>query len=145
MSMACALAFSRADVAVAAYAFDQLVANREGRVQRGHGFLENHGHAVAAQGAHGVRPQRGEVGAFKADGPGGNAALALGQQAHDGQRGHAFAAARFTDDAQRAAGIHRKTDAVHRGEFTAAFKLEAGAQAAHLQQSRHAAAPLRSA
>ena len=122
----------------AASAFDDLVADREGRVERGHRLLEDHGHAVAAQVAAAracpcptsSRPSKRT-----------DRRRPAVHQAHDGQRRHALAAARLADQGQRPAGFHREVDAVHRGK-AAVVGGELGAQAAHFQQCHQAAPPV---
>ena len=57
---------------------------------------------------------------------------ALGQQAHDRQRGQALAAARFADQAQHLATAQREADAVDRLHHAAAQE-EMRVQVAHLE------------
>ena len=64
----------------------------------------------------------------------GDAPGRLRHQAHDRERGDALAAARFADDAERAAALEREVDAVDRAHL-AALRGEVRAQAAHLKQS----------
>ena len=128
-------------IAVAANAFNQLVTNREGRVERRHRFLENHGYPVAAQGAHSGSRQLGKVNTIKGNGPSRNAALAFGKQAHDGQRRHAFAAAGFSNNAKRAPRLHGKADVIDGFKFPT-FNLEACRQTPHFKQGAHAITPL---
>ena len=128
-------------IAVAANALNQLVTNREGRVERRHRLLENHGYPVAAQSAHSGSRQLGKVNTIESNRPSRYAALAFGKQAHDGQRGHAFAAAGLANNAQRAPSLHGKADVINGCKFPA-FNLEACRQTPHLEQGAHAIAPL---
>ena len=82
--------------------------------------------------------------AIEADRAGVDSAGRTLDQAHDRERGHAFAAARLADDRQRAARGYRETYAVDRGEL-AVVGLEVRAQAAHLEQRRHVFLAARSA
>ena len=79
--------------------FDNLLATSEHRVQAGGRFLKDHAHARAAHIAHAVFRQRQHIGSVELDAAGRNP-RGLGQQTHDRQRRHRFAAARFTDDGE---------------------------------------------
>jgi len=103
---------ARVQAAVQAQRLGDLAADRVQRVQRGHRLLEDHRQPVAAQRAPGglgladqfapVQPQR--AGQLRA----------LGQQAHQRQRGQALAAAGFADQAQGLAAVQRERDAAQR-------------------------------
>ena len=82
-----------------------------------------------------------QVDAVEQDLAAGDAPRRLRHEAHDRQRGHALAAARFADDAERASGLEREADAVDRGELAAAVDGEQGAQVAHFEQRGHRCAP----
>ena len=91
---------------------DDLGADGEHGIERGHRVLEDHGELGPAQLAQFLRRQAGEVAAGEhhpAAEPG-----ALGQQLQDGARQHGLAAARFAHDAQRAAGRQAEIDIVDR-------------------------------
>src|SRR6185436_2063757 len=65
---------------------------------------------------------------------GGDAARRLRDEAHDRERGDALAAARFADDAERAAALEPEVDAVH-GPHLAALRGEVRAQAFDFKQA----------
>lgn len=94
----------------------QLSADRLDRIEGGHRLLEDHADAAAADATHFLWWKRREIPAVKQDLAAPNLAHRLWQQPHDRQRGHTLAAARFADDAKRAAPADRKADAVDRGE-----------------------------
>ena len=116
-----------------------LVADPQHRVERGHRLLEDHRDLVAADGAHRVGRQAGEVLALEPDRAADDAAGRIGHEAQDGERRHALAAAGFPDHAQGLAGTDRVGDAVDR-PHRAAAREEVGAQIPHLQD-RSARAP----
>ncbi|SPT41531.1 Uncharacterised protein [Achromobacter denitrificans] len=102
-----------AGVAVVNVVLGQLLANGVGRVQRRHGFLEDHRHLAAAQRIDAAAARGGQV--FTQHRQAARAALGgLGQQAHDGQRGHRLAAARFAHQAQRFAAPDLERHVAHR-------------------------------
>ena len=110
-----------------------LHAHGQRRVQRRHRLLEDHGDGVAAHGAHGgiveleeVLPVEDHLAAFDAAGR-------RGDQAHDGQRGHALARPRLADDGDGLARIDVERDLVDRGE-PPALRVEARRQIADLQE-----------
>ena len=78
-----------------------LLADGEHRIERGHRLLEHHRDAGAADALH-ARVRRGASGPAPSNRtlPAGDARRRLRQQAHDGQRGDALAAAGFADDAE---------------------------------------------
>ena len=89
-----------------------LLAHRDQRVQAGHRILEHHRDLLAADGAHLLVADLGQVGALKlhlaAFDAGG-----VGQQAQNRHRGDTFAAAGFAHDAQDFALVYRKADTAH--------------------------------
>ncbi|MNL12537.1 hypothetical protein D3C87_1334090 [compost metagenome] len=88
-----------------------LVAHLHQRVQRRHGFLEDHGHAVAAQLAQlGVRSVR-DVAARQQDLPAFQAQHVLGQQAHDGAARDRLARPGLAHDADDFARAYGQADA----------------------------------
>ena len=91
--------------AVVANHLEHLLAAALHRIERGHGFLENHGYAFATDGAQGLLVEGKEVGGLMAIGQQGTAGYGglTGQQAHQGQGAHALAAAALAHDAQGAA------------------------------------------
>ena len=98
---------------------DDLLADGEHRVERGHRLLEHHGDAGAADALHAGIGEFGERLAGEADFAGRDAGRRLRQQAHDGERGDALAAAGFADDAQDFAFVERERDVLHRGDLAA--------------------------
>ena len=84
-----------------------LIANAAQGIERGHGFLEHHGNACAAQGAHGRLIRAGEVLSFKQDAAARNAYIAR-QQAHDCTRHHGFAGPAFANHAENFARVQLK-------------------------------------
>ena len=91
-----------------------LAADRKHRIERGHGFLENHGDVAAPDLAHlrardlqQVLPL--ETNLSPDDLPGG-----IVDQAHDGERGHAFAATALADQSDRLPVPDGEADVVDR-------------------------------
>jgi hypothetical protein len=62
--------------------FDQLLADRQYRVERRHRVLEDHRDAAPADPAHPGSPQGQQVLAVEVDAAGGGADMRFGQQAH---------------------------------------------------------------
>ena len=123
---------------------DDLVADREHRVQRGHGLLEDHGDVPAA---HPHQLLFGHVEQV----PGRNAGLPVesvqhfsvaalgeirGQQPDHGQRGDGLAAPRLADEAEGLPRIDMKARPVHRPHRVSADP-EPGMQVPHLEQRGH--------
>jgi len=77
--------------------FRYLVSHGKDRIQARHGLLEDHGDLVAAQVAHRVVVQSGQVAVLEKDLPFHDPA-GRGHQPHDGQGGDALAAPRFPHD-----------------------------------------------
>ena len=104
------------------------------RVERGHGLLEHHGHARAAQRAQPLRRGGGHVLAQQLDAP---ARVAQGrrQQAHGRLRDHGLARARLAQQAQHLAGHHVEGNVVHRVRAVSAGR-QCDAQVAHRQAGR---------
>jgi hypothetical protein len=123
-----ALRFFLPDGAMPHDPLDDLVADGERRIERRHRLLEDHRDAIAADVAQRRGRQAKEVGAFEEDFAGGHPARAR-DEAHDRERGHALAAARFADEAERAAGSDVEIDAVDGGERSR-FGREGGREAA---------------
>src|SRR6266540_548611 len=117
---------------VAQYAFGDLFADGECRVERSHRLLEDHRQAVTAKLAHLGCGKLREIDALETylaiDASGGR-----GDEAHDRERGNALAAAGFADDGERVASVERKADAVDRGEL-AGFDRERRPELAYLEQ-----------
>ncbi|KAG1601557.1 hypothetical protein G6F46_013943 [Rhizopus delemar] len=109
---------------------DDLVADREDRVQRGHRLLEDHGDAVAAQRAALAFRQRQQVLAFEQD-----AAARFGQQARQRQQRGRFAGAVGADQGSDFLGVQVQVDAAD-GFDMAVVDLES----ADFQHDAHLAA-----
>ena len=140
MSMACASAALARDAPVAHDRLDDLVADRVGRVERGHRLLEDHRHAVAAQVPARAVALAAQIPAVEHD-------LALDirlsgrQKAHDGERGHALAAAGFADDAEGAPARDGEADAVDGVRAPSVLAREGDLEIADIEQRfAHAAA-----
>ena len=91
-----------------------LVADGEGRVQRGHRLLEDHRDARAAIGPPLRRWKPGQFGPGELDAAGGDPPRRLRNQPHHGERGHALAAAGLADKSQGLAAFDRQIDAIDR-------------------------------
>ena len=85
-----------------------LAADRHRRIEARHRFLEDHRHAVAAQRPHAVLREADEIAALEADAAALDPRRRHRQEAHDGLRGDALAAARFADQAQDLAAAERE-------------------------------------
>ena len=121
------------DAAVAQDGFRDLIADGEHRVERGHRLLEDHRQLVAAQIAQASCRQLQQILALEQHLTAGDAPGRLRHEAHDRERGDALAAARFADDAERAAALEAEVDAVHRAHF-ALFTVERRAEPANLKK-----------
>jgi hypothetical protein len=103
---------------MAARALGELVADRVGRVQRGHRLLENHRHPTPAQRVHARTPGGEQVDAVQMQ-VGGAAARRSRQQVHQRQRGHRLAAAGLAHQADGLAALDGEIHAAHRMQATA--------------------------
>ena len=110
-----------------------LSSDRHQRVQRGHRFLEDHRDVVAANGLHLAFAQLQEVDALEPDGAADDPPRRVGDEAQDGQRGDAFAAAALADHAQDLSGAHVVGDSVHRPHHPGGGE-EMGLQIVDLEQ-----------
>ena len=133
-----------AESAMAADWFDQLVADRVERVERGHRLLEDHGDAAAA---HPVERRLGELEEVMPAIVHHAASLAVGgEQAHRGHHRLALARAGLADDGDGLPGGNREPDAFHRLD-DAVEGAEANVEVAHLEDGlrvggrRHASGP----
>ena len=88
--------------AMAQDGLDDLIADGEARIERGHRLLEDHREPVAAQVAQRLVGHVEQIEAVETDRAGDFGGM-FRQQAHDGERGDALAAAGFADQAQRRA------------------------------------------
>ena len=92
--------------------FGQLIADRQNRVQASHRFLENHRYVPAPQGSHLRFRQLRNIAAVEHYPRGRYPCRLARQQPHQRQGRDRFAAARFTDDCQKFAAAHLKTNAI---------------------------------
>jgi hypothetical protein len=92
---------------------DDLIADGEARIERGHRFLENHRQTVAAEVAQSLVGHLQKIEAVETD-RAGNLGGVFRQQAHDRERGHALAAAGFADQPKRRALGDAEIDAIDR-------------------------------
>jgi hypothetical protein len=94
--------------------FSDLVTQRVDGIQRGHRFLENHGNRFAPHLAHLVFGQFKKVPPFQENPASDDLAGRVGDQAHDGQRRHALAAARLPDNPYGLPSMHFEAHSIHR-------------------------------
>ncbi|EMD28667.1 hypothetical protein C791_0291 [Amycolatopsis azurea DSM 43854] len=102
----------RRQVLMSADRFDQLLPDREHRIQRAHRFLEDHADLVAPDGAQFVRRQRVEI-ATGQQRPAGDLGFRR-QQPEQGQRGDRLARAGFPHHRDDLARRHRPGDRPYR-------------------------------
>jgi hypothetical protein len=116
---------------------DDLVADSEARIERGHRLLEDHRQPVAPQVAQGLIGDLQQIHAVEAD----RACYLRGvlrQQAHDRERRHALAAAGLPDQAERRAIGDAEIETVDGMGHAAIVAVEADPQAFDLdQRARH--------
>ena len=108
----------RRAIGVAPQRLGHLTADRVHRIERGHRLLEDHADAIAAQLAVIRIRQAHQLAAVEADAAADDGAV--GQQAHQRERGDGFAAAGFADETQGLAALQRETDAANGLRGTAA-------------------------
>jgi hypothetical protein len=104
-----------------------LPADRVERVERGHRLLEDHRDVVAADALHLAFAELEQVPALEADRTADDAAGRVGDQAQDGKRRHALAAARFAHDAQGLAALQcvgHAVDGAHRADRREEMRLQ---------------------
>ena len=94
-----------------------LFADRQHRIEEGHGVLKDHCDLMAANAPHFGFALGAQALPVEGDPVGGYARI-LCQQAHDGKCGYRFARARFADDAERFAGAQLKRQSVDGGDRT---------------------------
>src|SRR5215468_7355954 len=116
----------------------ELTANRQHRVQGGHGLLEDHGDLPASHAAHLLLGERQQIASLEEDLPPDDAPGGLRDQAHDAERAHALAAARLADEGHRLALADVPRDAID-GPDHAPARQELRLQPEHLQEGRHGA------
>src|SRR5919204_6854459 len=111
-----------------------LLAQGDGRIERGLRLLVDHGDALAAQGAHLLLRLAQHVLALEQDGAGLDAPVGA-QMAHDGVGQCALARAALADDAVRVAPLERQRDVAQRRENRGALAIR-DVEVAHLEQRR---------
>ena len=97
-----------------AHHLGDLVADGEHRIERGHRLLKHHGHARAADIAHGFFADLRQVLAVEQDFAACLDAPRRPNETEQGQRGHGLSAAGFADEPDRFSGVDLEADAVHR-------------------------------
>src|SRR6266516_4695068 len=108
--------------------FDDLLADRETRIERRHWLLKNHRQPVAAEIAQDLVGHIKQIEAVETN-RAGDLGRMFRQQAHDRERRHALAAAGFTDEAERRAIGEAEVDAVDRVRGSAVVAMEGDPQA----------------
>ena len=103
---------------VTTHGFRNLIADRENRVQRGHGLLKYHCDISAADIAHGGFGQRQEVPLVQSGGARNEPAWWARHQPQDRHSGNALATAGFADDGERFARVNLEGDVVDRASDT---------------------------
>jgi len=124
---------ARRAIGVASQRLGHLTANRVHRIERGHRLLEDHADAIAAQLAVIRIRQAHQLAALEADAAADDGAV--GQQAHQRERGDGFAASGFADEAQGLAALQRETNAANRLREPAAG-VEPDTEVFHFDQRR---------
>src|SRR3954452_15088974 len=112
---------------------DDLLANGEARIERGHRLLENHRQPVAAQVAQGLVGHVKQVETVEMNRAGDLGGM-FRQQAHDRERGHALAAAGFTYQPERGALGDAEVDGVDGMGGAAVVAMKGDAQALDFDQ-----------
>ena len=118
-------------VLVPAMHVGELIADRVGRIERGHRLLEDHRHAVAAQPRGGAA---GQVLAVEDEAAGAAGGIAR-REPHQRERGHRLAAAGLADDAERLPALGLKRHAAHRVQG-AVGRRDVDDEAVHIEE-RH--------
>ena len=118
--------------------FSDLVADREHRVQRRHGLLEDHGNFIAPNRTERVitglrQVQQAAARRLKQDFAGDNFSARVIGQPHDGLRRHGFARTGLANDGQRAPGRDIEAQSVNRAKASARH-LELNGQRANGKQ-----------
>ena len=129
--------------AMAQDGLDDLVADGEARIERGHRLLEDHRQPVAAQVAQGLVGHLEQIEAVEPD-RAGDLGRVFRQQPHDGERRHALAAAGFADQAERRAVGDAEVDAIDRVGGAAVVAVKDDPQALDFDQRRRRLIRLRS-
>src|ERR1700692_1886370 len=112
---------------------DNLIADGKAWIERRHRLLEDHGQTVAPEVAQRLVGHVEQIEAVEPDRAGDLGGM-FRQQAHDRERGHALAAAGFTDQAERRAVGDAEVDTVDRVRRAAVVAMENDPQALDLDQ-----------
>ena len=128
-----------AEALVAGEGFGKLGAHPEVGVEGGHGVLEDHADALAADGPKGAFAAVQEVDAAEACLAGFDASGRAGDQAQEGEAGDALAGTGLADDAEGLAAFEAERDPLH-GADDSVPGVEADGQVLDLEQ-RHALSP----
>jgi hypothetical protein len=107
-------------VIVAPDCLDQLIPDRDHRVQRCHRILEDHRDVLAADPLHLALGQGSEITPHEADGATDDLCRRVRQQPHDRQRRQRLATAGFTDDGESLAGRDCQRQAIDRRQHATA-------------------------
>src|SRR5262245_7790732 len=122
--------------AVADQRLADLLADRVRRIERGHRLLKDHGKPIAAQVAHRCVGEIEKIVAVKADAA-GNFGGSFRQQAHDGERSDAFAAAGFADEPKRDASREIEANAFDRVGYPPTVAVKYNLQIFDVDEGRH--------
>jgi hypothetical protein len=98
--------------------FGDLVSNGEDGVERGHGFLEDHGDLLTPDLLHLLLRKGEEICPFEEDLTPFVATERGRDQSHNGESGDAFAATGFSNDTQNLASLYLKINPCHGFEGT---------------------------
>ena len=109
-----------------------LLADRHGRIQRGHRVLQDHRDPRAAELAHLLGALGEQALAVEDDVAPDDLAAGLGHQSQDRQAGHRLAGARFADDPECLAALDGERRAVDRFHDTAA-RIDVGPEIPDLE------------
>ncbi len=90
-----------------------LIANGKDRIQRGHGFLKDHGDAIATNRSEVAFRELEEVLILEEDSSGDDASRGAGNEAENREGGDAFSTTGFPHQTQDFAAIDMEGDAIH--------------------------------
>ncbi len=121
------------DAEVVLDAFGHLAFDRQHRVQRGDGVLEDHRHVAAAHAAHLSFGQLQQVAAHELDAAGDGGVVHHAHETEDGQGADALAATRLAHEADHLAGGDGEGDAVD-GVDHPLLALEGDGEIAHVEE-----------
>ena len=125
----------RAAAAVAQNRFDDLIADGEARIERGHRLLKDHRQPIAAQVAFDLVGDVEQIEAIETD-RSRHLGRLFRQESHDGKRRDALAAAGFADEAERRASCDGEIDGVDGVRGAPVIAAEGDAQIPDFDQRR---------